>query len=214
MGLLLLHSLAGSLLGSFLLFASGFLGGLTGFLLSLLTATFLTLALLNLFLLGHNGRNVHLLLGLNPVGSRRSGSILALVVEESLVDAQPHLTDTVLRVQEAFFIAGRDEAQFYQTAGHRRFAQHQESGLLDTFVDASSLSTGTTLDEFGQFDALCHILVLDELEHDIALGGVGVETLIALLIVLLIEDNLVLSLSDGEVVGCTVHTQRIGLHAS
>ena len=57
-------------------------------------------------------------------------------------------------------------------------------------------------------------MILYELKHDIALRGVGVEALIALLIVLFIQDDLILALGHSQIVGSTVHTQRIGLHAS
>ena len=52
-------------------------------------------------------------------------------------------------------------------------------------------------------------MILHELEHDIALGRVRVKALIALLIVFLIEDDLVLTLSHRQVVCSTVHTQRV-----
>ena len=56
-------------------------------------------------------------------------------------------------------------------------------------------------------------MILHEFKHDIALRRIGVKALIALSIVLLIEDNLVLSLSNSQVVGSTVHTEGVGLQA-
>ena len=57
-------------------------------------------------------------------------------------------------------------------------------------------------------------MVLNELEHDVALRGIGVEALITLLIVLLVKNDFILALGNFQVVGSTVHTQRIGFHAS
>ena len=164
----------------------------------------------------NDSRNLHLFLrlGLYLIGNTHVGVVFPLIVHESLIDAITQLADTRRRIEVALLIRCRDESQLYQAAGHRRFSQHQESSLLHALVLTIGSSTRATLYELGEFHALRHVVVLHELKHDIALRRVGVEALIALLIVLLIEDDLVLSLSDGEVVGSTVHTQRIGLQAS
>ena len=52
-------------------------------------------------------------------------------------------------------------------------------------------------------------MILHELEHNITLGRVWIEALIALFIVFLIEDNLILTLCHSQVVSCSVHTQRV-----
>ena len=57
-------------------------------------------------------------------------------------------------------------------------------------------------------------MVLHEFKHDVALRRVGVEALVALLIVFLVQDYLVLALSHCQVVGSPVHTQCVGLQSS
>ena len=57
-------------------------------------------------------------------------------------------------------------------------------------------------------------MVLDEFKHDVALRRVWVEALIALFVVLLVENDLVLALSHLQIVCRTVHTQRVGLDTS
>ena len=57
-------------------------------------------------------------------------------------------------------------------------------------------------------------MVLHELKQDVALRRTWVETLIALFIVGLVEDDLILTLSHFQVIGSTVHTQRVGLQTS
>ena len=117
-------------------------------------------------------------------------------------------------MQELLFVRRRDEAQLYQTAGHRRLAEHQEACLLDTFILSGGSRTGSFLYIFCQFDTLGHVVVLYELEHDIALRRFRVKALVALLVVRLVLDNGILSHSDIQVIGSTVHTQSIGFHAS
>ena len=57
-------------------------------------------------------------------------------------------------------------------------------------------------------------MVLNELKHDIALRRVRVEALITLFIVFLNQDDRVLTLSHIQIVGSTVHTQRICLQTT
>ena len=57
-------------------------------------------------------------------------------------------------------------------------------------------------------------MVLNELEHDVTLRRIGVEALITLFVVLLVKNDLVLALGNLQIVGSTMHTQRIGLQSS
>ena len=59
--------------------------------------------------------------------------------------------------------------------------------------------TDVALEVSGQLRTQLHVLVLDELEHDIAFGGVGIVALIDGLIVLLHEDHGVLALRHLQV---------------
>ena len=86
--------------------------------------------------------------------------------------------------------------------------------MLDTLILTTGLSTGSFLNELGQFNTLGHIMILHELEHNITLGRIGIETLIALLIVFFKKDNLILTLSHSQIVSSTVHTQGIGFQST
>ena len=66
------------------------------------------------------------------------------------------------------------------------------------------------LNAAGQFDALLHVAILDQLEDDIALSLIGVETRIGLFVVFLISDHRVLALGHFKICCGTRHTQRIG----
>ena len=104
-----------------------------------------------------------------------------------------------LRVHVLLLVAGGDEAEFHQTAGHRREAQHGQIVLLGTHVLAPRCLTDVLLHVLGQFHAVLHVLVLNELKHDIALWRVRVEALVLLLIVCLLQDDGVLTLSHLQI---------------
>ena len=165
-------------------------------------------------ILRHNGGHLNVLHRLCLQRYTDVGVILALIVGKSLEDAFTQLLHTISGCQKFLLIGGRDESQFDETAGHRGLAEHQEASLLDTLVDTTGSPTGALLHELGQLHAVGHIMVLHEFEHDIAFSRVGVEALIALLVVFLYQDDRVLALGDIQVVGSAVHTQRIGFQAS
>ena len=162
----------------------------------------------------HNGGNVDLLHGFCLQRHHDVIIILPLIFQESLINTPSKLGNAITGMQIPFLIRGGNESELYQTTGHRRFTQYQESRLLDAFIQSAGLGTGILLHQLGYLYTLGHIVVLNEFKHDIALRGTRVKALVALLIVSLIENHLVLALSHGQVVGSTVHTQRIGLHAS
>ena len=92
---------------------------------------------------------------------------------------------------------------------------------MDTLVQTTGGGADIALHVLGQRDAVLHVLILDELEEDTALGRVGVETSIVLLVVFLVEDDGVLALGDLEVLDValvrtagTPLAQRIGLIAT
>ena len=92
---------------------------------------------------------------------------------------------------------------------------------MDTLVRLTGGGTDIALHVLGQGDAALHVLVLYQLEEDAALGRVGVETGIVLLVVLLVEDDGVLALGNLEVLDIalvrpadTALTQRVGLVAT
>ena len=116
-----------------------------------------------------------------------------------------------LWVEQLFLIASGDETQFNQTTRHRSGPKYQETSLMNSFIGTIGLCTDLLLNHFSQFHALRHILILNELEHDITLRRIGIKTLINLFIVLLHENYGVLTLCHGQIVSCSVHTQSINL---
>ena len=104
-----------------------------------------------------------------------------------------------LGVHIPLLVAGRDEAQFHQTTRHRREAQHGEVILLGTQILASRSPAHIALHILSQFHAVLHILILNKLEHDIALRRIGIIAVIRLLIVFLQEDYRVLTLGHLQV---------------
>ncbi len=84
---------------------------------------------------------------------------------------------------------------------------------MHSLVHTSRGGADIVLYELGQLHRVLHILVLHVLEHDVRLGGVGVESLIARLIVRLERDYGVLALGHVEVVSGAVHTQGVHLKA-
>ena len=81
------------------------------------------------------------------------------------------------------------------------------------FVDALGSIAELLLYEACQLDAALHVLVLHQLEDDVAFAGVRVEAFVLLLVALLERDDGVLALGDGKVVGGSVHTKRVSLSA-
>ena len=92
---------------------------------------------------------------------------------------------------------------------------------MNALVEPARGLADVLLHQFGQLDALLHILVLHQLKEDVALRRVGVEALVVLLIVVLIEYDGVLALGHLQVlfkaVGVAVAaaaTQGVGLVAA
>ena len=78
---------------------------------------------------------------------------------------------------------------------------------MHSFVGASGLSV-IFLDGVGQFGALLHVLVLHEIENDIAFGRVGVEARIAFLVVFFVKDYGVFALGHIEIFAGASHSER------
>ena len=70
------------------------------------------------------------------------------------------------------------------------------------------------LNHSSQFHAALHVLTLDELEDDVTLGRLRVETLVSLLEALLHRNHRVLSHRHIQIVLGAMHTQRIGFEAT
>ena len=126
-----------------------------------------------------------------------------------------------LGVHKGLLVAGRDKAALHQTPRHRRQTEHRQVILLGTHILTSCRLTDIPLHILGQFHRILHVLVLNELKHDITLRRVRVIALIGLLIVFLQEDHGVLTLSDLQVLQHTgllscplTRSQSIGLEAT
>ena len=92
---------------------------------------------------------------------------------------------------------------------------------MGSAIGSTCSGTDMLLHEFGQLHTTLHVGVLDELEHDVAFGRVGVEALIVLLIVFLHDDDGVLALCHIKVLRdallAATHpaaSQSIGLEAA
>ena len=152
------------------------------------------------FLLRHNLRNVYCLpLGLRTKGYGHTLVVLLPIGEEGVEQAARILLLCPAGVHVLFLVAGRDKSQFDQTARHGGETEHGEVVLLGTHILAPCGLTHIALHVFGQLDAVLHVLVLDILKHDVALGRIGIVAVIGLLIVFLKEDNRVLALGHFEV---------------
>ena len=93
-------------------------------------------------------------------------------------------------------------SELNQNTWHTGGTKNEESSLVNSLVNAASGCAELLLDESGKLHAALHILVLHELEDDIAFAGIGVEAFVLLLVVVLEGDDGVLALSDGKVVSC------------
>ena len=140
--------------------------------------------------------------------------ILVLVFYKSLVDTCSHSIDTIIRIQKFLFITCRNESQFYQTARHRCFTQHQESSLMNTLVNSSCSITNCTLNHLRQFYTFLHVCRLYKFKHDIALRRARIEPFIRLFVVFLHRDNRVFPHRHVQVILRPVHTQSIDLKSS
>ena len=139
--------------------------------------------------------------------------ILGKIIAEGLIDAPSHIGYSLVAIEELLFGGGRDKSQFDEAAGHRRLPEHEESRLLHPLVGSCRRGACALLHHLGQFDTLCHVLVLKELEHDIALRRTRVESLVVLLVVFLNQNNRVFSLCHIKIVGSPVHTEGICLQS-
>ena len=140
--------------------------------------------------------------------------MLLLVADESLVDASCQCVRTAFGQEVALFVGSGDVSQFHEYPRHGGFSQHEESGLVYPFVNALGRILELALDEGGEVHALFHVLVLQELEDDVAFRRVRVETCISLLVVTLDEDNGVFLLRHFQVVVRTVEPQCVGFRSS
>ena len=136
-----------------------------------------------------------------------------LVLHEGFIDSSCHRIDSFRGVQVFFFVRRSDKAQFYQAARHITFSEDEKPGLMYAFVDAAGRRTDRVLYQPCQFDALLHVRILHELEHDIAFRRFRVETLVSLLVSCFHRDDGVLAHGNVQVVLRTVHTQCVNLKA-
>ena len=90
-------------------------------------------------------------------------------MHEGAVDAVAHFVYAGRVVEQCLLVGGGDESQFYEAAGHGRLSQHEESGLFHSLVRTVGCRAHVALHHLGQFHTLGHVLVLHELEHDVAL---------------------------------------------
>ena len=132
-------------------------------------------------------------------GTCGSSVILLLICREGIENTAGILLWSIFRVQELFLVFCGDKAQLKETSRHRRESQYGEVVLVGTAVGSTSGGTYMLLHEFSQLHTTLHVGILDELEHNVAFGRVGVEALIVLLIVFLHDDDGVLALSHIEV---------------
>ena len=72
----------------------------------------------------------------------------------------------------------------------------------------------TLLDRGGEADTLCHVLVLQKLEDDVAFRGVRVESGIPLLVVVFDEDYRILFLGHFQVLLRAVQSEGISLRTA
>ena len=88
---------------------------------------------------------------------------------ERLVYAACYVVYPSLVVEQLLVARGGDEAQLYQTAGHRCLAQHEESSLLHALVGAPCGGAYVMLHKLGKVNRLVHVVVLHKLKDDVAL---------------------------------------------
>ena len=143
-----------------------------------------------------------------------------LIGGEGIVDTTGILLGSGTGIHIPFLIGGGDKAQLYQTAWHRCQPQHSEIVLMRPHIGTPRSLAYIALHVFSQFGAVLHVLVLYKLKHDVALGRIRIEATIILLVVLLLEDDGILTLShlevlqDTRLLACpTAAPQGIGLEA-
>ena len=135
-------------------------------------------------------------------------TVLLVISQEGIEDTTGILAHSSLRVHIVLLIPRGDEAKLYQTAWHGRQTEHSEVILLGTHVLTPCGLTDIALHIFRQFHTVLHVLVLNELEHDIALRRIGVVALISLFVVLLKQDDGVLTLGHFQILIHTVPLSR------
>ena len=124
-------------------------------------------------------------------------------------------------IHEGLFVAGRDETALHQTTRHRRQSEYGQIILLGSQILPSRSLAHIPLHVLSQFHTVLHILVLNELKHDITLWRVRVVALIGLLIVFLQQNHGILPLCHFQVLQhtclltCTfTRPQGIGLEST
>ena len=131
-----------------------------------------------------------------------------LIGSEGIIEAAGILLSSRTGLHILLFVGGRDKTQFHQTAGHGGKPQHSQIVLMGTHIGTPRSLTHITLHILGQFGAILHILVLHELKHDVALGRIEIQAAIELLVISLLEDHGVLTLSHLEVLHHARHLTR------
>ena len=112
-------------------------------------------------------------------------TVLLVISQEGIKDATGILTLGSFGVHVVLLVTRRNEAKLYQTAWHRGETEYSQIILLGTHVLTTCCLTDITLHIFRQFDTILHILILNELKHDVTLGRIGIVALISLFIVFL-----------------------------
>lgn len=175
-------------------------GGLSGGLAALLggCSLLLFLAFLLLVFVGDDLSQLRFLDVLRTIRHVQTVEILILIADERLEEATRIAVGGRFGIHEQLLVGIGDEAQLHEAGRHGGEAQHGEVVLVGTLVETPRGSADALLEEACQLDTALHVLILDELEHDVALGRV-VEPLIALLIVFLHVDDRVLALGHLKV---------------
>ena len=121
------------------------------------------------------------------------------IIQEGIKHATCILALSSCRVHILLLIACGDEAQLNQTSRHRRETQHCQIILLGTHILTTCRLTHVLLHILGQLHAVFHVLILNELKHDVALWRIGIVAMICLLIIFLKEDHGVLALGHFQI---------------
>ena len=148
-------------------------------------------------------------------------TVLLVISQESIEDTTGILALSSFGVHIVLLVACRDETKLYQTTRHRGETEYGQVILLGTHILTTCCLTDITLHIFRQFDTVLHILILDELKHDVALRRIRIVALISLFVVLLQQDYSILTLSHFQILLYTVsltstfaRTEGIGLETS
>ena len=123
-----------------------------------------------------------------------------------------HLRHRCLLVQIAFFLRIRDKAHLKEDGRASRFEQHPERCLLHAPVGTVEMTDKAFLHLLRELERLVHETVLHQLEHNIRINGIGVETLISGLIIRLQFHHSILTHRHVEVFLHLLRSENEGFH--